>query len=88
MINDIKKGDVVAIRGDKRINNNGQCAYAPDQLIQGKYIRHTGHGGIWTGVVEKTYTENELFARAKVGGGWIDVNSLELIYTIVLPASK
>jgi len=62
---DLKIGDVVAIRGDLRINNNGQCAYTPDQLVDGKYLRHTGHGGLWTGTIEKINNGYVL-----VGGGW------------------
>ena len=41
-------GDVVCLRGDLAFNG-GQCCYTPDQLVDGKYIRHTGHGGISLG---------------------------------------
>jgi len=61
----MKPGDVVAIRGDLRRNMNGECAYTPDQLVDGKYVRHTGHGGIWTGVVKKVRGDMVL-----IGGGW------------------
>ena len=65
----LKVGDLVAIRGDLRINLDGRCAYTPDQLIGGRYLRHTGHGGIWTGTVNKISKDGQE-ARALVGGGW------------------
>ena len=63
----IAVGDIVAIRGDKSINNNGQCSYTPDQLVDGKYVRHSGHNGIWLGKVEKLYP-SKCDSRALVGG--------------------
>ena len=71
----IRVGDVVAIRGDLRINNDGRCAYTADQLVNGKYVRHSGHGGIWTGVVEKI--DND---RALVGGGWRTLETYEVMF--------
>jgi hypothetical protein len=70
----IKVGDVVAIRGDRRINNNGQCAYTPDQLFQGKYVKHAYNGEIWTGVVKKIDGD-----MALVGGGWRQLDSYEVV---------
>ena len=70
----IQVGDRVAIRGDLRRNMNGQCAYTPGQLVDGKYVKHTGHGGMWTGRVEKIYTD-----MVKVGGGWWNVRLLERV---------
>ena len=56
---EVMLGDVVAIRGDLRINNDGRCAYTDDQLFDGKYLRHTCHGEIWIGVVKKIQCTNE-----------------------------
>ncbi len=81
----IKVGDVVAIRGDLRTTDNGywengeyhsrkRCVYLPEQLIDGKYLKHTGHGGIWTGVVKKIDGD-----MALVGGGWRRLDSYELM---------
>lgn len=67
---EIKVGDVVAIRGDKRMNFFGGkwvCAYLPEQLVDGKYVKHTGHGGVWTGIVESIDHEDDM---VKVGGVW------------------
>lgn len=72
-----KVGDLVAIRGDLRINLDGRCAYTPDQLVDGKYLRHTGHGGIWTGTVEKISTDG----YALVGGGWRRIDRYEVMPT-------
>ena len=80
---DIKIGDVVAIRGDKRVNNNGQCAYTPDQLIDGKYLKHTGSGGIWTGVVAKIKGD-----LALVGGGWRRLDQYEIIPDVDLSIGR
>ena len=49
----IKVGDVVAILGDRRLRSDGTCQYTADQLVQGKYVRHAVHKGIWTGVVTR-----------------------------------
>lgn len=70
----IKAGDIVAIRGDKRINIDGQCAYTENQLIMGKYVKHTGHGGVWTGKVERVQDN-----RALIKGGWLHTDDLEKI---------
>lgn len=81
----LKVGDVVAIRGDLRTIDNGywetgeyhsrkKCAYTPDQLIDGKYLKHTGHGGMWTGVVKSVNHD-----RALVGGGWRHHDYYEVI---------
>jgi hypothetical protein len=71
----IQVGDVVAIRGDRRINYNmNRCAYTPDQLVDGKYVKHTGHGGVWTGRVDKIDPKGEF---ALVGGGWRPVTHYE-----------
>jgi hypothetical protein len=74
----IKIGDVVAIRGDRRMSymGNGKyvCAYFDNQLVDGKYVMHTGHGGIWTGVVTKINDGSAL-----VGGGWRPLDHLEVI---------
>lgn len=79
MINNLKAGDIVAIRGDKRINNNGKCAYDDSQLIDNKYLRHSSNGGLWYGAIERISSDGEM---AKIGGGWYGVNSLELVSTI------
>lgn len=74
----IKIGDVVAIRGDRRMNymGNGKfvCAYHDDQLVDGKYVKHTGHGGIWTGVVANVDGD-----MALVAGGWRCIEQLEVM---------
>ncbi len=70
-MSDVAVGDTVAIRGDLRINIDGRCAYTPDQLIDGKYLRHTGHGGIWFGTVVKISEE-----LALVGGGYRPISIL------------
>lgn len=63
-MSEIHLGDIVAIRGEDRINNDGKCAYTPDQMIDG-LLKHTGHEGIWTGKVLKVNSE-----RVFVGGRW------------------
>lgn len=68
----IRAGDVVAIRGDLRLRKGGSCQYTPDQLVNGKYLKHTGHGGIWTGIVQAVNGD-----MAFVGGGWRGVEILE-----------
>lgn len=73
---DIMIGDIVAIIGAKRINLNSQCAYLPSQLIDGKYLKHTGNGGIWTGKVEKI--DNGM---ALVGGVWRPIDHYEIMYS-------
>ncbi len=75
---EIKIGDTVALRGDKRMNyiGNGKyvCAYTDDQLVDGKYVRHTGHGGIWTGVVERIDGD-----MVKVAGAWRGIGMVEVL---------
>lgn len=70
----LKIGDLVAIRGDKRKKHNGECQYLPQQLILGKYLKHTRHGGIWLGKIEKIQGD-----MALVGGGWRPLNHYEII---------
>lgn len=70
----MKPGDVVAIRGDLRKNNNGQCSYTPDQLIDGKYLKHTGHGGIWLGTVKEVRD-----GMVHIGGGWWYIGLVEVM---------
>ncbi len=74
----IQIGDVVAIRGDRRRTyvGNGKfiCSYTDEQLVDGKYVRHTGHGGIWTGVVEGISGD-----MVKVGGGWRGIEMVEVL---------
>lgn len=64
-------GDVVAIRGDRRTAGS----YTPDQLVDGKYVRHSGHNGIWTGVIDKVLGDMALCA-----GGWRGVEMYEVMY--------
>lgn len=71
----LEVGDVVAIRGDLRLDINGRCQYTPDQLVLGQYVKHTGHGGIWTGPVERV--EGDL---ALVAGGWRGLDRYEVMY--------
>ncbi|WBQ35246.1 hypothetical protein [Pseudomonas phage pPA-3099-2aT.2] len=61
----IQVGDIVAIRGDIRRRMDGSCMYDPSQLVDGKYLKHTGTGNIWTGRVEAIKGD-----KARVGGGW------------------
>ncbi len=70
----LKVGDTVAIRGDLRLRMDGSCQYTPEQLVDGKYLKHTGHGGIWTGKVSKICGDEAL-----VGGGWRHVSSYEIV---------
>lgn len=69
---DLQVGDTVAIRGDRRLRMDGSSEYAPEQLVDGKYVRHTGHGGVWTGRVDKIQGDEAL-----VGGGWRHVSRYE-----------
>jgi len=73
----IKVGDVVAIRGDLRRRSDGTCQYTPDQLVLEKYVRHAHHKGIWTGVVTKVNNTTE---EALVEGGWRSLEYYEVIY--------
>ena len=78
---EIKVGDTVAIRGDlhRVYVGNGvfKCAYFPDQLVDGKYVMHTGHFGIWTGVVEAVKGD-----MVKVSGAWRGVEFLEVMKNV------
>jgi len=75
----VKVGDIVAIRGDLRLRYDGICEYTEDQLVLGKYIKHIGHKGIWTGIIEKLgkYYDHHM---AFVGGGWRSVDFLDVMY--------
>lgn len=70
----MKVGDLVAIRGDKRLNTEGKCCYLPEQLVRGKWLKHSGHGGIWLGTVRKIQGD-----MALVGGGWYKVDNLDVM---------
>lgn len=77
----IEIGDVVAIRGDLQWNHTLNCCkYTPDQMIDGKYLRHTGHGGIWTGKVEKIKDNYPHKPFVLVGGMWYAEHLLEVMY--------
>ncbi len=72
-------GDVVAIRGDLMLTTingpyKGRCKYTPDQLIEGKYVKHTGHGGIWLGRVMKFAGDEVL-----VASGWRGIEFYEVM---------
>ena len=79
---ELKVGDQVAIRGDKdggmKINHStGKlvfwCRYFPEQLVDGKYVRHTNTGEAWTGTIEAIRGD-----MAKVAGGWRGIELLEV----------
>ncbi len=71
----IQIGDIVAIRGDLRVRmNNRLCCYLPNQLVLGKYLKHTGNGRIWTGIVKKIDGD-----MALVAGGWRGIERYEVI---------
>ena len=78
----MKVGDVVYIRGDKRINNDGRCAYTPDQLVDGKYIKRHGSDKAWEGPVTKIDSAD---GRALVGGGWRPIDHYELVPDRITP---
>jgi hypothetical protein len=75
---ELKKGDIVAIRGDKRTNNDGRCSYLNEDMIDGKYLKHIGHGGIWTGKVKSIYD-----GYALVGGCWRPFDCYEVMCRVV-----
>jgi organic radical activating enzyme len=60
----IKAGDTIAIRGDLSTHK-----YKPEQLVDGKYLRHTGHGGVWTTTVKEAVFNGEWVA-VEGGGAW------------------
>jgi hypothetical protein len=71
----MKIGDLVRIRGDKRWNYSmNVCMYTQSQLVDGKYLKHTGHGGAWTGRINKIQGD-----LVHVGGGWWNENLVEVI---------
>ena len=75
-------GDLVRIRGDKRWNySTNKCCYTPDQLVDGKYLKHSGHGGVWTGRIDKIQgvLGSPQGAMVRVGGGWWHENLIEVI---------
>lgn len=76
----IKVGDIVAIRGDKRVTYSrqypeGRCVYDYSQLVDGKYVKHTGTGEIWTGRVDKIRGEAVL-----IGGGYFGMEICEVMW--------
>lgn len=79
----VQVGDLVAIRGDLRLRIDGTCQYTPDQLVDGKYVKHTGHGGAWTGRVKSIKGDEAL-----VGGGWRHVSRYELYGSAVPPVEN
>lgn len=70
----IRVGDIVAIRGDLRKKLGGSCQYLPEQLVDGKFLKHTGTGEMWTGRVERIQGD-----LAKVGGGWRGIENYVLV---------
>jgi hypothetical protein len=76
MNNELKIGDTVAIRGDKRWNYQiNKCVYFPDQLVDGKYVKNSFTGKVWTGKITKLIEDN---TRACLdGGGSWDIDLLE-----------
>lgn len=78
----LQVGDVVAIRGDLRLRMDRECQYTPDQLVDGRYVKHTGHGGVWTGRVDAIKGDEAL-----VGGGWRHVSRYEIYDSIGSPTS-
>lgn len=52
----------------------GGCQYTPEQLVDGKYVRYTVHGGILTGVVDKVQGD-----MALVAGCWRRVDAYEVM---------
>jgi hypothetical protein len=67
-MNKLKIGDLVAIRGDLRVNIKGNCAYTPDQLVDGKFLKRHGTDEIWAGRVEKIVHEEA--GDMVLVGGW------------------
>jgi hypothetical protein len=76
-------GDVVAIRGDLDRNNNGQCRWLPEQLVDGKYVADPRHGGIALHTVKKV--SNDKPPRAKISPGWWLIEHLETMYRAEVP---
>lgn len=73
-------GDTVRIRGDLRMSYVGggewKCAYFPEQLIDGKYVRHLNYNRPWTDVVDDIHGD---MARFVGGGGRWNVRLLEKV---------
>ena len=68
-------GDTVMIRGDLRINYlTGKCMYFPEQLVDGKYVKHASENRPWTGKVSRIDDD-----MAFVGGMWRNVSLLEAV---------
>ncbi|MBU8902242.1 MAG: hypothetical protein KOO69_05850 [Victivallales bacterium] len=68
----LKSGDIVAIRGDLRLRNDGSCQYTENQLFEGRYIKHAYHGGIWLGEIKSISNDMGL-----VGGMWRHISFYE-----------
>jgi len=66
----MKVGDKVMIRGDRRTAGK----YAPEQLVDGKYVKRLGTDEPWIGTVEKIDGD-----MAKVGGGWRGIEMYEVV---------
>lgn len=67
----LKVGDTVAIRGDKCWNYQlNKCKYFPEQLVDGKYLKHTGTGKVWTGKITKILEDGTRAAVGVGGGSW------------------
>lgn len=69
----IKVGDTVMIRGDL----DGR--YLPEQLIDGKYVKHAFENRPWTGVVQKINPGVGDGPMALVGGGWRGIERYEVV---------
>lgn len=76
----IKAGDTVAIRGDLANRTSRTGKYRPEQLVDSKYVRHTGHGGVWTGKVKHIVLDGEYAAME--GGGARPVDILEKVLEV------
>jgi hypothetical protein len=73
----LKVGDTVAIRGDKCWNYQlNKCKYFPEQLVDGKYIKHTGTGKVWTAKITK-FLEDGTRAALDIGAGSWAIDLLE-----------
>lgn len=68
----INIGDKVMIRGDKRTAGK----YAPEQLVDGKYVKRQGTNEPWVGVVKDVNAWNQ---EALVGGGWRGFEMYEVV---------
>lgn len=68
----MKVGDKVYIRGDCRKAGK----YLPEQLIDGKYVKHAWKPEPWVGIVTKV---DEVQQEALVGGGWRGFEMYELV---------